>query len=417
MLVLICFGTAFAQGSGIKGTVVSRSGKAPVEEAVLTLTLDEKQVAQYKTGQDGTFELSGLDKGRYTLTISAPEFLPAIVNITLEGYMRDLVFVSLTPSQTVKETDDSSFAEFDMDDSGYTDTPTILFNANDVYSNVAGYGFSSIRFKNRGYDSEKQSVYLAGVELNDALTGYSPYSLWSGLNEAMRAKETTIGLETSDYGVGGVAGITSLAAVPSSVRPGWRFSVLSNSALYRLRLMANYASGQLDNGWSYAINASVRAGGNDWVEGVYYRSFALYAGAEKKFNDANRIAFIAFASPGERGAQNASTQEVYDLMGDNMYNSNWGYQNGKVRNSRVRKTFEPVFAIKHDFTPSHNFSSTEIQIRTSGYSKFADKEIPEEVLKGAKTIDVTGILAFYQGSIQITVNSLSDFVVDGKPLE
>ena len=26
-------------------------------------------------------------------------------------------------------------------------------------------------------------------------------------------------------------------------------------------------------------------------------------------------------------------------MGDNMYNSNWGYQNGKVRNARVRKTF------------------------------------------------------------------------------
>lgn len=61
--------------------------------------------------------------------------------------------------------------------------------------------------------------------------------------------------------------------------------------------------------------------------------------------------------------------------------------------------------------------STEIQIRTSGYSRFADKEIPAEVLSGAKTIDVTGILAFYQGSIQITVNSLSDFVVDGKPLE
>jgi len=61
--------------------------------------------------------------------------------------------------------------------------------------------------------------------------------------------------------------------------------------------------------------------------------------------------------------------------------------------------------------------STEIQIRTSGYSRFADKEIPAEVLKGAKTIDITGILAYYQGSIQITVNSLSDIVVDGKPLE
>ena len=42
----------------------------------------------------------------------------------------------------------------------------------------------------------------------------------------------------------------------------------------------------------------------------------------------------------------------------------------------------------------------EIQIRTSGFSKFADTEIDPEVLAGNKTIDVTGILTLYQGSVQ-----------------
>ena len=60
---------------------------------------------------------------------------------------------------------------------------------------------------------------------------------------------------------------------------------------------------------------------------------------------------------------------------------------------------------------------TEIQVRTSGYCKFADREIPKEVLSGAKSVDVTGVLTLYQGSIQVTVNNISDFVVDGKPLE
>lgn len=60
--------------------------------------------------------------------------------------------------------------------------------------------------------------------------------------------------------------------------------------------------------------------------------------------------------------------------------------------------------------------NTEIQIRTSGFSKFADKEIPAEVLSGEKTIDVTGVISLYQGSIQLTVNDITDFVVDGKPL-
>ena len=48
-----------------------------------------------------------------------------------------------------------------------------------------------------------------------------------------------------------------------------------------------------------------------------------------------------------------------------------------------------------------------IQIRTSGYSKFGDTEIPSEVLSGAKSIDVTGILTLYQGSAQFTLLNLN----------
>lgn len=47
--------------------------------------------------------------------------------------------------------------------------------------------------------------------------------------------------------------------------------------------------------------------------------------------------------------------------------------------------------------------NTEIQIRTSGYCRFADLEIDPEVLAGNKTIDVTGILTMYQGSIQFVL--------------
>lgn len=54
----------------------------------------------------------------------------------------------------------------------------------------------------------------------------------------------------------------------------------------------------------------------------------------------------------------------------------------------------------------------EIQIRTSGYCKFADAEIPQSVLDGVTTIDITGILTLYQGSIQVTVNSIDDIVIN-----
>ena len=364
--------SASAYDGGIKAKVVARQGRTPVSGAVVSLYSGQDLLSSQKTGSEGDFLFPDLKDGAYTIEVEADDYNSTRINVVVEkGLIRDLMFVTLSPARVrTAEVDASSFAEFDLDDSGYNDAPTILYGANDVYTDVVGYGFSSIRFKNRGYNSESQDVYLAGVPMNDAITGYSPYSLWSGLNEAMRAKDTSIGLEGSDWGNGRYNGMTNITAIPSAVRPGWRFSVLSNSALYRLRLMATYASGELDNGWSYAVNASARLGGNDWVEGVYYRSFALYAGVGKKIDDENKISLIAFATPGQRGAQNASTQEVYDLMGDNMYNSNWGYQNGKVRNSRVRKTFEPVVALRYDYTPDDDFSAGATLLYRCGYNGY-----------------------------------------------
>ena len=346
--------------------MVNRAGRMPIAQAVLTFSQNGETYVTATSDAEGKFLVEGLPNGIYDVTIKAPGFLDARVNVTVEGYVKDIIFVGMVIEQVVTEVDDSNFAEFDMDDSGFEDSPSILFGSNDPFTNIASYGFSNIRFKNRGYTSESQDVYLSDIPMNDAITGYSPFSLWSGLNEAMRSKETTVGTEVSGNGFGGYNGITNINAMPSSVRPGWRFSALTNSALYRLRLMATYASGELDNGWSYAFNVSARIGGNDWVQGVYYRNFAYYAGVEKKFGDMHKIGLVTFAAPGQRGAQNASTQEVYDMVGDNMYNSNWGYQNGKVRNARVRKTFEPVTILKYTATPSDDLEASATVLWRTG---------------------------------------------------
>lgn len=339
---------------GVKGTVVSRGDRQPVAGASLRLMSGAARIGSVTSDAQGNFQIDELADGMYDLIIDATGFLPTTVNVTVnDGYIKNMFSLSLSPSLATNEVDDSSFGEFDLDGNGYEDTPTILYGQNDVFNDIAGYNFSSVRFKARGYSSESQDVYLAGIRMNDALTGYSPYSLWSGLNEVMRGKTSVIGSEISEYGLGSYNGLTNIYATPSKARPGRRFSVLTNSALYRLRLMGTYAVPENDNGWSYVVSASARLGGNDWVKGVYYRSFAYYLGVEKNWNDIHRLALVHFGTPGTRGAQNASTQEVYDLMGDNMYNSNWGYQNGRIRNSRNRITYEPVTFLKYDYTPSN----------------------------------------------------------------
>lgn len=49
--------------------------------------------------------------------------------------------------------------------------------------------------------------------------------------------------------------------------------------------------------------------------------------------------------------------------------------------------------------------SADVQIRTSGYSKFADTQIDQKILKGSK-INVKGILTTYKGSAQFTLIDL-----------
>ncbi len=373
MLTMLVCAAAMAQSTtgGIKGKIVSRSGRIPIAEARLTLTDAEGTAVKLNSDQNGDFVFNDLENGSYTILVEADGFVASRVNVAVDGFMRNLMFVTMQPEQVLTEVDESSFADLDMDDSGYQNIPTVLSSSSDVFDNTAGYKFSSVRFRQRGFDSNSQDVYLAGIRLNDAVTGYTPWSLWSGLNEATRDKETTSGVGASDYGVGGYNGITNITGTASSMRKGWRFSVLSNSAMYRLRLMGSYATGEMDNGWSFAANVSARLGGNDWIQGVYYRSVAYWLGAEKNWDDLHRLSFSVFGSPVQRGAQNSSTQEVYDLVGSNFYNSNWGWQDGKIRNSRVRNNHEPVAVLKYIWTPTFNFSLDATAIYRTGRNGYS----------------------------------------------
>ena len=228
-----------------------------------------------------------------------------------------------------------------------------------------------MRFNLRGYDSQYTNVYFNGIRLNDALTGYTPWSLWSGLNDATRNQENTTGLQAADYGLGGIGGTTNINATASQIRKGLRVSLVNGNSMYRFRAMVSYASGLLDNGWSYAFSVSTRQGGNDWVNGIYYNCFGYYGSVEKRFNERNRLTFTILGAPTERGAQQASTQEVYDLVGNNYYNPNWGYQDGKKRNARVRNNHEPLMVVNYTNTPDDRTkidAAASFRFGTNGYS-------------------------------------------------
>ena len=370
MLAAVTF-TSYAQDGGIRGKVVSRNGRVALSNVQVKI---ESLGLTATTDKDGNFIFENLPAGSYTVLFSTPEFedLNLMVRVGNQ-HVQDLKSVIIVPSGPGTVLDDAVFAEFDSDSSS-SDTqalPSSLSSSKDLFNNSASYRFSEMRFNVRGYDSQYSDIYLNGIRFNDAMTGYGPWSLWSGLNDATRNQENYTGLQASDFGIGGIGGMTNVNARASQMRKGFRVSVSNGNQMYRFRALISYGSGQLDNGWSYAFSVGTRQGGNGYVDGVYYNSYSYFASAEKLFGQNHRLALTLLASPSERGAQQASTDEAYRLFGNNYYNPNVGYQAGKLRNSRVRNTHEPIVMLNYTWDMSGNTrlnAATSLRFGKNGYS-------------------------------------------------
>ncbi|MBR3846307.1 MAG: TonB-dependent receptor [Alistipes sp.] len=369
---------AMAQDGGIKGRVVSREGRAAVSGVQITLMPGE-QVAT--SDGEGHFLFEMVPGGEYSLLFEAEDFEPLTLAVRVGTMVRDLQTVMLVPAVPQEILDDSIFSEFDVETASDANSlPTSLSASKDIFNSIASYNFSEMRFNVRGYDSQYQDIYMNGIRLNDALTGYSPWSLWSGLNDATRNQEVTSGLVMSDVGLGGIGGTTNINTLPSQMRKGLRTSLVTANQSYRFRAMVTYASGQQDNGWSYAFSLSTRQGGNDYVDGVYYNAFGYFAAVEKQFAGRHRLALTLLGAPTERGAQQASTQEAYDLVGNNYYNPNWGWQDGKKRNARVRDNHEPLVMLNYRFDITDRSQldvATSLRFGVNGYSALTWKDGPD----------------------------------------
>lgn len=96
----------------------------------------------------------------------------------------------------------------------------------------------------------------------------------------------------------------------------------------------------LRDGMTVAHYARVRSGRDLYVDGVYTN--ALDLGFDVAYVDRqNSLRVVVLVPWSERGLSQASTAEVYGLLGNVGYNPSWGMQDGKMRNSRVATMLRP----------------------------------------------------------------------------
>lgn len=354
MAVLMLSVAVMAQTS-LKGRVIDDATQLPVVGAKITLA---NQNISTTTNAAGEFSLLYLEAMDEEILIEA------------DGYVVDLQLINLLENQVnamddillkqdiVSQAQDEillNLTEEEMtDDEGRSQSQASSSSAStDVFNSNTSFAWSTARYRNRGYSSNVENYYIEGLNFSSQERGQFNYSAMGGLNDASRYKEVLNPMEATNFTFGGIGQSTNYMMGASRYAQGWKVGAAGTNRNYKARVNATYSSGVMNNGWAVTAQLAYRFSpyvDNKGIigEGIKYYSLGYFLTAEKIWDNA-RLKLITFGAPTERGQNAAVTQEVYDLTGSNNYNPYWGYQDGKVRNSRIVKSYDPTVIAAYEY--------------------------------------------------------------------
>ena len=333
--------------STVKGKVVDSKSQNPLGSVKVMVQSNEQFVT---TNNLGEFVISGIAKGEQKLIVSLNGYttqnfaIEVVENQTLDvGLM--LLEEDITSEQQLSLV---TITENDLgdDNSGSESTAGLLQSSRDAYQQAAAFNWGQARFRMRGLDNEYGTTMINGIVMNKIYDGRPQWSNWGGLNDATRNQEFTLGSAPSDYTFGGILGTQEINTRASLYRKGTRLSYSGTNTNYSWRAMATHNSGLMENGWAFSISASRRWAKEGYFEGTDYAANSFFASVEKRFNDKHSLNFTSIYAQNSRGKSSPNTKEVNDLMGIK-YNSYWGWQDGKKRNSRDKDVEEPILMLSH----------------------------------------------------------------------
>lgn len=356
LFLLMLLAAAFpsvAQTAAVSGTVVDASTGAPVPGATISI---QEQGITVTTGPAGDFRISTARPGETVLTVSAPGYAGGATQLRLYNDQNvnagNVVLVSDDDNEFVVFNEDNNnellFDESMLEDEeGNGQAVTALTGASDnIYYKFTRYGYSPLYSNYRGVGSRYQETYINSLPMNDLIRGGFSFSQLGGMtSRAFRNNTSTVGMAPSAYGFGGIIGSQNFNTITDTYAPGFNGSLSYTNSNYNYRAMATYSSGLTSNGFAFTVSAIGRYSKEGIVPGTFYNAGGLFLSLEKVIDNKNSLTLTAWGAPMQYANGKATVQEVYDLVGDNLYNPTWGWQSGKKRSDNIREKFDPTLML------------------------------------------------------------------------
>ena len=341
----------------VQGTVIDDASARPLAGVAVSIAGGSSTTT---TAIDGTYVLQNVEEGMHSIAFSSENHAlqsvdvtvmsdPLVVNVVMEP-KDNRVKEAANDLQATREENTLLFDESLLEDEGAAASQSVVYlssSSDDPFLSASSYVFSPMRFSIRGYDQRDHVTYINGIDFTDTERGRFNYSSLGGLNNATRNKDNVHGLEMTGFGYGSLTGATNINTHAADYAAGTQVGLSYTNRAYNLRAQATYATGLMNNGWAFTGSMVYRWAEKGRAEGTSYNSFGYFFAAQKIW-DNHSIALTTWGAPTERGQSSASTQEVYDYRGI-YYNSYWGYQDGKVRNSRIVKSFDPTVLLNYEW--------------------------------------------------------------------
>lgn len=217
-------------------------------------------------------------------------------------------------------------------------TDSMLFyravqSTQDLYGDYADFTLPQVSTLRRGFDYDAEQRMYAGFGL--------PYRSFAMLR-LLGAEETAhAGIAPVAGEAGGVNGTRTFRFGDDEPLQPYYVSARFTDRNYRFGARLS-ARGTFGRGWSYASALDVRTGPDMHVEGVFTHAVTPGLHLSRRFDGGQRLSLTLLVPLSLRGTRLSTSEEAFTLTGDRLYNPAWGYQDGRVRNSRVRREAVPL---------------------------------------------------------------------------
>ncbi|MEZ5068600.1 MAG: carboxypeptidase-like regulatory domain-containing protein [Bacteroidia bacterium] len=273
VMLVLCLGLPLAgwsQTGIIRGVLLDDKSVPLTDETVLLRGTNNQAV----TDKDGKFAIENVAYGTYMLTVQDVAYSGFSKEIKVSEAETDLGEIKLTytPGTQTNEAD-IPVVTLDEDEvqssSAQASVSSVLGAARDAFQSAANFNFSIARFKTRGYDSEHFPTLMNGIAEEDLTNGRTAYSSWSGLNDVLRSRESTSGLNPANYAFGGVGGSYAIDSRAARQRKQIQATYSLTNRTYNNRLMLTYGSGFNKKGWAFAASISKRWAKEGYIKGNF----------------------------------------------------------------------------------------------------------------------------------------------------